>query len=174
MGNKNSCCVYSSPQSGRKETGVECTKGLEDHLPEGGISVNNLQHISEREPEDWNSDPSLHPCAGTIFMERSKQSIESNLTLTIFMGLKILMRNFFSDGMVRKKSQHQIADTRPFKKSSSCSTIYLDDSTVSQPNLKNTVKCVALAVYWHIKNRTSQRQIDIFDEKSHPLTVSIN
>jgi len=57
------------------------------------------------------------------------------------------------------------------KKSSSCSTIYLDDSTVSQPNLKNTVKCVALAVYYHIKNRTSQRQIDIFDEKLHPLTV---
>jgi hypothetical protein len=77
----------------------------------------------------------------------------------------------FLDGMVRKKSQHQIADIRPLKKSSSCSTIYLDDSTVSQPNLKNTVKCVALAVYYHIKNRTSQRQIDIFDEKLHPLTV---
>lgn len=74
--------------------------------------------------------------------------------------------------MVRKKSQHQIADTRPLKKSSSCSTIYLDDSTVSQPNLKNTVKCVALAVYYHIKNRTSHRQIDIFDEKLHPLTVT--
>ena len=78
----------------------------------------------------------------------------------------------FSDGMVRKKSQHQIADIRPLKKSSSCSTIYLDDSTVSQPNLKNTVKCVALAIYYHIKNRTSQRQIEIFDEKLHPLTVS--
>lgn len=73
--------------------------------------------------------------------------------------------------MVRKKSQHQIADIRPLKKSSSCSTIYLDDSTVSQPNLKNTVKCVALAIYYHIKNRTSQRQIEIFDEKLHPLTV---
>ncbi|XP_053974920.1 cyclin-Y [Hylaeus anthracinus] len=151
MGNKNSCCINSSPQVGRKDLGSESvTRGLEEHLPEGGISVNNLQHISEREPEDWDSDPSLHPCAGTIFMERSKQAIEN--------------------GMVRKKSQHQIADTRPLKKSSSCSTIYLDGSTVSQPNLKNTVKCVALAVYYHIKNRTSQRQIDIFDEKLHPLT----
>ena len=56
------------------------------------------------------------------------------------------------------------------KKSSSCSTIYLDDSTVSQPNLKNTVKCVSLAIYYHIKNRTSERRIDIFDEKLHPLT----
>lgn len=78
MGNKNSCCVYSSPQVGRKEVGPESTtRNLEEHLPEGGISVNNLQHISEREPEDWDSDPSLHPCAGTIFMERSKQAIES-------------------------------------------------------------------------------------------------
>lgn len=63
---------------------------------------------------------------------------------------------------------------RPLKKSSSCSTIYLDDSTVSQPNLKNTVKCVALAVYYNIKNRTSNRNIEIFDEKLHPLTVSVN
>ncbi|KAF7990029.1 hypothetical protein HCN44_008703 [Aphidius gifuensis] len=151
MGNKNSCCGYSSPQSSRKELGNDTGgKSFEEHLPEGEFSVTNLQHISEREPEDWDSDPSLHPCAGTIFMERSKQAIEN--------------------GMVRKKSQHQIADTRQLKKSSSCSTIYLDDSTVSQPNLKNTVKCVALGIYYHIKNRTSQRQIDIFDEKIHPLT----
>ena len=81
MGNKSSCCVYSSPQVGRKELGSEgVTRGLEEHLPEGGISANNLQHISEREPEDWDSDPSLHPCAGTIFMERSKQAIESMYT----------------------------------------------------------------------------------------------
>lgn len=78
MGNKNSCCVYASPQTGRKELDGECGgRGLEEHLPEGEISANNLQHISEREPEDWDSDPSLHPCAGTIFMERSKQAIES-------------------------------------------------------------------------------------------------
>lgn len=44
---------------------------------------------------------------------------------------------------------------------------------MSQPNLKNTVKCVALAIYYHIKNRTSERQIEIFDEKLHPLTVSL-
>ncbi|XP_011502945.1 PREDICTED: cyclin-Y [Ceratosolen solmsi marchali] len=151
MGNKNSCCVYSSPQLGRKELSTEGgDKGFQEHLPEGEISINNLQHISEREPEDWDSDPSLHPCAGTIFMERSKQAIEN--------------------GLVRKKSQYQIADIRPLKKSSSCSTIYLDDSTVSQPNLKNTVKCVALAVYYNIKNRISNRHIDIFDEKLHPLT----
>lgn len=40
-------------------------------------SVGNLQHISEREPDDWEEDPSLHPTTNTIFMEKSKQSIQS-------------------------------------------------------------------------------------------------
>lgn len=123
---------------------------IDDTLPEGEVSGNNLQHISEREGDDGDADPSQDPMAKTIFMERSKASMENGLT--------------------RRKSQHQIADTRPLKKSSSCSTIYLDDSTVSQPNLKNTVKCVALAIYYHIKNREQERKIDIFDERLHPLT----
>ncbi|EDO49063.1 predicted protein, partial [Nematostella vectensis] len=56
------------------------------------------------------------------------------------------------------------------KKCNSCSTIFIDDSTVSQPNLKSTIKCVSLAVYYHIKNRDPEvRTVDIFDEKLHPL-----
>ena len=43
---------------------------------------------------------------------------------------------------------------------------------VTQPNLKNTIKCVSLAIYYHIKNRKSNVILEIFDEKSHPLTVS--
>lgn len=144
MGNQSSCCSYSSPLPVRKDAVTS-----EEHLPEGEVSVTNLQHISEREPDDGDADPSQDPMTGTIFMERSKASLENGIT--------------------RKRSQHQIADNK-LKKSSSCSTIYLDDSTVSQPNLKNTVKCVALAIYYHIKNRQSQRQLDIFDEKLHPLT----
>lgn len=89
-------------------------------------------------------------------MEKSKQSIQN--------------------GLVRKRSQLQIAPSRSLgefrtlKKSSSCSTIYIDDSTVSQPNLKNTIKCVSLAIYYHIKNRKSGGVIEIFDENLHPLT----
>jgi Cyclin, N-terminal domain len=156
MGNKNSCCSYSSPPTTRKVQ--QDVPVFEEHLPEGDHSTNNLQHISEREGADDASeaDPSCHPSAGTMFLERSKQCLENN-------------------GMTRKKSQHQIAQQQmgvggALKKSSSCSTIYLDDSTVSQPNLKNTVKCVSLAIYYHIKNRQSERRIDIFDEKLHPLT----
>jgi hypothetical protein len=43
---------------------------------------------------------------------------------------------------------------------------------VSNPNLKNTIKCVSLAVYYLIKNRKSNALPEIFDEKLHPLTVS--
>lgn len=131
----------------------------------------NLQHISEREALEGEEDPSVDPTAATMFLERSK--VENG-------------------GISRKRSQHQIAQQNSsiggggahtpganssgggtgggLKKSSSCSTIYLDDSTVSQPNLKSTVKCVSLAIYYHIKNRQSDRRLDIFDEKLHPLT----
>ncbi|KAF3857861.1 hypothetical protein F7725_011062 [Dissostichus mawsoni] len=58
------------------------------------------------------------------------------------------------------------------RKYSSCSTIFLDDNTVSQPNLKYTIKCVAVAIYYHIKNRDTEGAmlLDIFDEKLHPLS----
>lgn len=149
MGNKNSCCSFSSPSPPARK--AKDPPVFEEHLPEGDLSTNNLQHISEREGDDGaDLDPSVDPSAKTLFLERSKQS--------------------FENGMTRKKSSHQIAPQGGLKKSSSCSTIYLDDSTVSQPNLKNTVKCVSLAIYYHIKNRQSERRIEIFDERSHPLT----
>lgn len=58
------------------------------------------------------------------------------------------------------------------QKANSCSTIFIDDNTVSQPNLRATLKCVSLAVYYHIKNRDCESTmfVDILDEKKHPLT----
>lgn len=181
MGNKNSCCAYASPQSDRKskdippvyeERHAHASHSSSQSQLDGRHSVHassaaihnsgtidnphNLQHISEREALEGDEDPSVDPTAATMFLERSK--VENG-------------------GITRKRSQHQIAQPTPnsttsggLKKSSSCSTIYLDDSTVSQPNLKNTVKCVSLAIYYHIKNRQSDRRLDIFDEKLHPLT----
>lgn len=149
MGNKNSCCSYSSPPPTRKSN---VPAVFEVQLTDGDQSTNNLQHISEREADDNEDDPSCHPSTATMFLERSKQN---------------------ENGMSRKKSQHQIAPAGGLKKSSSCSTIYLDDSTVSQPNLKNTVKCVSLAIYYHIKNRQHDRRLEIFDERLHPLTREV-
>lgn len=149
MGNETSCCSYSSPQPTHR-----VPHPVDESIPED-VSTNNLQHISEREGDDGESDPSQDPMVKTLFLERSKVELEN--------------------GIIRRKGgpgDHGTID-RPLKKSSSCSTIYLDDSTVSQPNLKNTVKCVALAIYFHIKNRVSERQIDIFDERLHPLTREV-
>ena len=79
MGNKHSlgCCLYSSPQPQRKAHDVSTRSVLESE-PCRAESTANLQHISEREPEDWHSDPSLHPKAETIFMERSRAAIHGN------------------------------------------------------------------------------------------------
>lgn len=72
MGNKNSCCTYSSPPVRRKDV---ASNNVE--YPNNDDSAGNLQHISEREPEDWDTDPSLHPKARTIFLERSKLESKS-------------------------------------------------------------------------------------------------
>lgn len=39
----------------------------------------NLQHISEREPDDQDSDPSTHPSTGPLFMQRSRSDVRSKL-----------------------------------------------------------------------------------------------
>ena len=41
-------------------------------------SSSNIQHISEREPEDGINDPSINPKQGPIFMVRSKSELREN------------------------------------------------------------------------------------------------
>lgn len=79
MGNKTSCCSYSASPDKGSITGDDCVNS--DDLS------GNLQHISEREPEDWNSDPSLHPKARTMFLERFR--IESKFRYC-FLNIMIL------------------------------------------------------------------------------------
>ncbi|GIY21281.1 cyclin-Y-like protein 1-B [Caerostris extrusa] len=147
MGNKIACCASDSPTINRKfgsiylDPDTSCPYRMRVYLI---FSI-----LVKREPEDFDADPSTHPTAGPIFMQRSKSDMR-----------------YFRE---KRRSQSNLLETRPLKKSSSCSTIFLDDSTVSQPNLKNTIKCVTLAIYYHIRNRTSNRTLDIFDEKIHPF-----
>ncbi|KAM7154831.1 cyclin-Y-like protein 1 [Molossus nigricans] len=56
------------------------------------------------------------------------------------------------------------------EKHSSCSTIFLDESTLSRPSVTVTVQSLALAIYYHIKNRNANRSKDIFEEPLHPFT----
>ncbi|XP_071943206.1 cyclin-Y-like protein 1 [Antedon mediterranea] len=155
MGNKNSssrccCAVFSRHRTplNSKDTGP---REISYQQQDGGLnvssgeadSVNQLPHISDREPaDDEDTDPSLQPGARTMFLTfYPKKGHDTN-------------NRHHSSGLKRR---------------SSCSTIYLDDSTVSQPNLKATIKCVALAIYYLIRNREGNRGLKIFDEKLHPL-----
>ncbi|XP_033841936.1 cyclin-Y isoform X4 [Periophthalmus magnuspinnatus] len=156
MGNSTSCCVASSPKHRRNNHHSR----LDTYGPEPALSREdtgcNLQHISDREnlddlPVEYN--PSDHPRASTIFLSKSQTDVREKR--------KSLYINHHLLGPIRRKY-------------SSCSTIFLDDCTVSQPNLKYTIKCVSLAIYYHIKNREvdGRMSLDIFDEKQHPLSKS--
>ncbi|XP_040134150.1 cyclin-Y isoform X2 [Ictidomys tridecemlineatus] len=194
MGNTTSCCVSSSPKLRRN-----AHSRLESYRPDTDLSREdtgcNLQHISDRENIDesnrallileegetsWHEaswvqakqshntgldlsiplsdlnmefNPSDHPRASTIFLSKSQTDVREKR--------KSLFINHHPPGQITRKY-------------SSCSTIFLDDSTVSQPNLKYTIKCVALAIYYHIKNRDPDGRmlLDIFDENLHPLSKS--
>ncbi|XP_062302492.1 cyclin-Y-like protein 1 [Osmerus eperlanus] len=153
MGATVSCCMSpgGSPKIQRREYELEDypITTTEDVSEDTGTY---LQHISDREVPDelaHESNPSDHPRASTIFLNKSQTDVREKR--------KSNYLNHMSPGLLTKKY-------------SSCSTIFIDDSTVSQPNLKSTVKCVTLAIYYHIKNRDSNRSVDIFDEKKHPLT----
>ncbi|XP_064805180.1 cyclin-Y isoform X3 [Oncorhynchus masou masou] len=162
MGNTTSCCVSSSPKIRRN-----AHSRLEPYRPEAELSREdtgcNLQHISDRENmDDLNMEynPSDHPRASTIFLSKSQTDVP------------VLNKKVREKRKSIYINNHHAAPVR--QKYSSCSTIFLDDSTVSQPNLKYTIKCVALAIYYHIKNREidGRMVLDIFDEKLHPLTKS--
>uniref|UniRef100_F6VM13 Cyclin Y n=1 Tax=Xenopus tropicalis TaxID=8364 RepID=F6VM13_XENTR len=154
MGNTTSCCVSSSPKLRRN-----AHSRLESYRPEQDISREdtgcNLQHISDRENvDDMNMEfnPSDHPRASTIFLSKSQTDVREKR--------KSLYINHHPPGQLRRKY-------------SSCSTIYLDDSTVSQPNLKYTIKWWVQSIMHSLSfDRDGRLLLDIFDEKLHPLSKS--
>lgn len=159
MGNKPCSCISSSSPKLPKHDGAKRgSKGFTvGRNGPGGIepeeqSNSILPHISEREQLDdiYDEPPSDHPQAETIFILKSRTDVAE-----------------------KRKSHHNSLspENGMHKRFSSCSTIYIDDSTVSQPNIKATIKCVALAVYYCIKHRENdKRTMEVFDEKKHPLT----
>nr|XP_040043298.1 cyclin-Y-like protein 1 isoform X4 [Gasterosteus aculeatus aculeatus] len=155
MGGSVSCCISpgESPKIRRRQAELEeCPITTAEDVSEDTGTY--LQHISDRELPDelaQESNPSDHPRASTLFLNKSQTDV------SVREKRKSNYLNHMSPGLLTKKF-------------SSCSTIFLDDSTVSQPNLKSTIKCVTLAIYYHIKNRDSNRSVDIFDEKKHPLS----
>ncbi|XP_073912496.1 uncharacterized protein isoform X1 [Castor canadensis] len=138
--------------------------GHSPSISKGFTSREENRHPAAQREKNWDPDfwcpdlnmefnPSDHPRASTIFLSKSQTDVREKR--------KSLFINHHPPGQIARKY-------------SSCSTIFLDDSTVSQPNLKYTIKCVALAIYYHIKNRDPDGRmlLDIFDENLHPLSKS--
>lgn len=109
-----------------------------------------VPHIADFYPDDTTTIPTDNARASTLFLLKADSKKKPNE----------------NGSFNTSESNLQIS-----KKFNSCSTIYVDNSTVSQPNLKNEIKLVACAIHLHIKRRTSDRNLDIFDEKHHPLFV---
>ncbi|VDK61104.1 unnamed protein product [Onchocerca ochengi] len=159
------CCLQDSSSVARSKEVMYDGKQQANHeyvnqiFPREDTSTNFLPHISERElPDEIGEDPSTQPMVKPTFMERSRSE----------MKLKDNRRSFYV-----LDAQSLTTVMLPLQKSNSCSTIFLDDSTISQPNLKNTIKCISLAIYYHIvnrKNRAHERLMEIFEERLHPIT----
>uniref|UniRef100_A0A6I8Q411 Cyclin-Y-like protein 2 n=1 Tax=Xenopus tropicalis TaxID=8364 RepID=A0A6I8Q411_XENTR len=146
MGNTVTCCVSpdASPKAGRDravtERGEPYQAQVELQETDPGP---HLQHISDREfPVDFHDEPnpSDHPQASTIFLSKSQTDAECTSCL---MDLDYFLK--YPSRPVLQVSPGQLT-----KKYSSCSTIFLDDSTVSQPNLRSTIKCLP---FFNIKQR---------------------
>jgi len=132
---------FSSPEDGREGSGGKPPA---------------IQHISERDvvAQDLLPDDQVN---STMFLRRITMDEG-----TLRRSLKV-KRNLSDKGSPNYSGM--------LKKSNSCSTIFIDDNTVSQPNLRATLKCVSVAIYYHIKKRDQDTEfVDILDEKRHPLS----
>ncbi|XP_035890324.1 cyclin-Y-like protein 1 [Phyllostomus discolor] len=163
-------------------TALEPT-GLNLHSCEG----HHVLHISDLEmSEELASEliPSDHPRASTIFLKKSQMD-DCPLNSPPLAYRPPQRRNKGAREQPHRTPTQALAPPLPqalspqenevplshlTEKYSSCSTIFLDDSTICQPNLGITVQCLALAIYYHIKNRDADRSKDIFDERLHPFT----
>ncbi|KJE90012.1 cyclin-box carrying protein isoform [Capsaspora owczarzaki ATCC 30864] len=120
-------------------------------------SVDDLvQHISEREPDNSNRRESL-------FLAAVNQSAADPSPLS------------YSNSK-RKKKANSVVITDTKTKFNSTSTFFVD-ATVSQPDLDETFKCVALAIYYCMEaghKVETPHFVDIFDEKKHPLAKGTN
>jgi len=138
------------------------------HAPNGpnnlqGISLENksedchlsIPHIADFYPEENSTVPADNPRMSTLFLP--KATVEKRKKAPVNES------NSFNNS-----SQTNL---NTLKKCNSCSTIYVDDSTVSQPNLKSVIRLVACAIHYHIKRRTSNRSLEIFDEKIFPIST---
>ena len=105
----------------------------------------SLMHISDREDSTTINE--------TLFLKRFHKLIIGKNPLTQVIS--------------------NMGDHSCIRKFSSTSSVFIDSSTVTQPNLKHTLKCVSLALHNLIvfdSRHEQPRNLDIFDERIHPVS----
>uniref|UniRef100_A0A8I3W0T7 Cyclin N-terminal domain-containing protein n=1 Tax=Callithrix jacchus TaxID=9483 RepID=A0A8I3W0T7_CALJA len=113
----------------------------------GAGNGHDLQHISDQVmPKDI---ASYHPRASTLFLRKYQMHVQ---------------------GKRRSSRLYSIPPWHLGRKYSSCSTILLGNSTVSEPDLSHILESVTLAIYYNIKHRYANRSLAIFNESIHPLS----
>ncbi|CAF0817991.1 unnamed protein product [Rotaria sp. Silwood1] len=133
-----------------------------------------LHPLKESTQQTTSSSSQLKTSPNNLLPE-SSTSQEQNANVLIHQNrhrLPLQSTSSLSPGQPRYQhdTKHVATIHKLQKHSNSCSTIYVDDSTVSQPNWKAMIKCVSIAIHSHILHRKSNKTMDIFDEKLHPLT----
>jgi len=123
----------------------------ENKSEDGNLSI---PHIADFYPEDNSTVPADNPRMSTLFLPKASSDKRKRIAN---------QSNSFNNS-----SENNL---NTLKKSNSCSTIFVDDSTVSQPNLKSAIRLVACAIHYHIKRRASDRSMEIFDEKMYPIST---
>ncbi|CAF2387022.1 unnamed protein product [Rotaria sp. Silwood2] len=108
-------------------------------------------------------------------LPESSNTREQNTTMSVNQSLyRTTLNSTLSLSPCQPRYQRDTIHSKTVNKlqkhSNSCSTIYVDDSTVSQPNWKAMIKCVSIAIHSHILHRKSNKTMNIFDEKLHPLS----
>ena len=118
---------------------------------------------NELKPTYISVDPSL--------MHISEREDNTTLSETLF------LKRFYTLITRKKDSPKPTVSMIDYKncirKFSSTSSVFIDSSTVTQPNMKHTLKCVSLALHNLIvfdSQHKLPRNLDIFDERLHPVS----
>uniref|UniRef100_A0A2K5ZJ81 PH domain-containing protein n=1 Tax=Mandrillus leucophaeus TaxID=9568 RepID=A0A2K5ZJ81_MANLE len=150
MGNILTCCVRPSDPEFDQKQGSMCPSESEIYEAEAGdrmagagnrmagpaeVTVEvgedlHMHHIHDREmPEALEFNPSANPEASTIFQRNSQTDVVE---------------------IRRSSCTNHVSTVRFSQQYSSCSTIFLDDSTASQPYLTMTIISVTLEIHHDI------------------------
>ncbi|NP_001177739.1 arf-GAP with GTPase, ANK repeat and PH domain-containing protein 9 [Homo sapiens] len=135
----------------------------------------HMHQVRDREmPEALEFNLSANPEASTIFQRNSQtDALEFNSSANPEAST-IFQRNSQTDVVEIRRSNctNHVSTERFSQQYSSCSTIFLDDSTAIQHYLTMTIISVTLEIPHHITQRDADRSLSIPDEQLHSFAVS--